>query len=69
MRQHPIIRTVPNLIAAYDCSAETAQLFIDLREEGYSTEQALLMAGLSDPPEHHSESPDYDPWQSPRRNS
>jgi hypothetical protein len=45
------IRTVPNVMAHYGCTAEDAHRFIDLRDEGYSTEQAALMAGLTDPPE------------------
>lgn len=35
----------------YGCSIETAQLYLDLKEEGYSTYQAKLMAGLADPDE------------------
>jgi hypothetical protein len=35
----------------YGCSAETAQRYMDLRDEGYPQYQALLMAGLSDPPQ------------------
>ena len=46
-----IIRTVPNVMYAYGCSAETAQRYVDLRDEGYSMAQAKLMAGLSDPDE------------------
>lgn len=46
-----MIRTVPNIMDAYACSADSAQRYIDLREEGYSSEQAKLMAGLSDPPD------------------
>lgn len=45
------IRTVPNVMAHYGCTADDAQRFIDLREEGFSTQQAALMAGLTDPPE------------------
>lgn len=45
------IRTVPNVMAHYGCTAESAQRFIDLRDEGYSREQAALMAGLTDPPD------------------
>jgi hypothetical protein len=44
-------RTVPNVMQHYGCSAEDAHRFIDLRDEGHSTEQAAIMAGLSDPPE------------------
>jgi hypothetical protein len=46
-----MIRTVPNIMQHYGCSQETAQRYIDLRDEGYPQHQALLMAGLSDPPE------------------
>lgn len=45
------IRTVPNVMQHFECSADDAQRYIDLRDEGYSSEQAALMAGLSDPPE------------------
>lgn len=44
-----IPRTVPAIMDYYKCSAETAQLYIDLREEGYGQTQALLLAGLADP--------------------
>lgn len=46
-----MIRTVPNIVERYGCSHERAQRYMDLREEGYPQHQALLMAGLSDPPE------------------
>lgn len=46
-----LIRAIDAVMAVYECSEETAQLYIDLREEGYSREQAGLMAGLTDPPE------------------
>lgn len=45
------IRTVPNVMRHYGCTAEVAQRYIDLRDEGHGTEQAALMAGLADPPE------------------
>lgn len=51
MRGYIITRTVPNVMQAYGCSAETAQRYTDLRDEGYSMEQARLMAGLGDPPD------------------
>lgn len=38
-----------SIMSRYDCDEETAQYFIDLREEGYSQYQALVMAGLADP--------------------
>lgn len=31
------------------CTADEAQLYLDLRDEGYSSYQAKLMAGLADP--------------------
>lgn len=46
-----MIRTIPNIMGRYGCTAENAQRYLDLREEGYSQHQALLMAGLSDAPE------------------
>ena len=46
-----MIRNVSNVMQRYSCDAERAQRYIDLREEGYSQYQALLMAGLADPPE------------------
>lgn len=33
------------------CTADEAQRYLDLRDEGYSSYQAKLMAGLADPPE------------------
>lgn len=35
----------------YGCDQETAQRFLDLREEGYTMYQAKLMSGLGDPDE------------------
>jgi hypothetical protein len=55
------IRTVPNVMQHYQCSAETAQRYIDLRDEGYSVEQAALMAGLTDPPEPIPQKPPFAP--------
>lgn len=49
------VRTVPAVMENFGCSAETAQRYMDLRDEGYGPEQALLMAGLSDPPEPDAE--------------
>jgi hypothetical protein len=49
------IRTVPNVMQHFGCSQETAQRYCDLRAEGHGTEQAQLMAGLSDPPEDEPE--------------
>lgn len=50
-----MLRTVPNIVAHYGCSQETAQRYMDLRDEGYPMHQALLMAGLSDPPDDEPE--------------
>jgi hypothetical protein len=44
-----IRRTVPAIMEAYGCSADTARIYMDMREEGYSRYEALLMAGLADP--------------------
>lgn len=47
-------RTIEGLRLAYpNASTETLQLYIDLREEGYSAHAAKLMAGLTDPEEDH----------------
>lgn len=46
-----MIRTVANVMQRYRCDAEHAQRYIDLRDEGYQQYQALLMAGLADPPD------------------
>jgi len=45
------IRTVPNVMRHFGCSADDAQRYIDLRDEGYPAHQASVMTGLSDPPE------------------
>jgi hypothetical protein len=45
------IRTLPNVMQHFSCSADDAQRYIDLRDEGHSSHQAALMAGLADPPE------------------
>jgi len=37
------------------CTADEAQGYIDLRDEGYSSYQAKIMVGLIDPPEPHEE--------------
>lgn len=39
------------IMNTYNCSAEDAQRFIDLREDGHSTYEASVMAGLADPHE------------------
>lgn len=45
------IRSVAGVMQHFGCSQDTAQRYCDLRDEGHGTEQAQLMAGLSDPPE------------------
>lgn len=49
------IRTVPNVMQHFRCSAEDARRYMDLREEGYGYEQAAVMTGLADPPDDISE--------------
>ena len=43
--------TIARICEIYSCSEEAAIKYLDLKEEGYSKTQALLMAGISDPPE------------------
>jgi hypothetical protein len=43
------VRTLPNVTAHFRCSEESAQRYIDLRDEGHGSYQAALMAGLADP--------------------
>jgi hypothetical protein len=43
---------LPKVMQRFGCSADSAQRFIDLRDEGYPAHQAALMAGLTDPPEY-----------------
>lgn len=45
------IEQVKRIQEVYKCTFERAMLYLDLREEGYSRTQALLMAGLTDPAE------------------
>ncbi len=44
-----LTRTAENIAEHYGCSLDSAQQYIDLREEGYSQYQAALMAGIADP--------------------
>lgn len=44
-RQTPLQR----VMETYDCDAEVAQRYLDLRAEGYNYVQAQLMAGIGDP--------------------
>lgn len=46
---------IMRIMNQYGCSAETAQRFVDLREEGYTSYQAAIMAGLRDPDEAKEE--------------
>lgn len=45
------LQRIKRLQDFYGCTVEDAQNYIDLIEEGYSNTQALLLSGLSDPPE------------------
>lgn len=45
------IRSIPNVMQHYGCTAEDARRYSDLRDEGYAPEQAAVMAGLADPPD------------------
>lgn len=40
---------IKSIMERYDCSNEDAVRFIDLREEGHTTYEAAVMAGLRDP--------------------
>jgi hypothetical protein len=51
---HPDTR-LERVMRAYRCTTDVAQRYLDLRDEGYSQYQALLMAGLADPFEDHNE--------------
>lgn len=51
------VRSVQNVVQRYGCDAETAQRYIDLRDEGYPQHQALVMAGLADPHEEADQAP------------
>lgn len=46
---------IMRIMNQYGCSAETAQRYIDLREEGHPSYQAGIMAGLRDPDEAKDE--------------
>lgn len=48
-RGRVFVRTVPNVMEAYGCSAEAAMLYMDFREEGHSAYVASVMAGIADP--------------------
>lgn len=49
------IEQIKKIQEVYQCTFEMAMLYLDLREEGYSRTQALLMAGLTDPAGYESE--------------
>lgn len=40
---------VRSVAAKFDCDLETAQRYLDLKEEGYTTYEAKVMSGLSNP--------------------
>lgn len=39
----------------YDCDAETAQFYCNLRDDGHAQHAALVMSGLADPYEPDEE--------------
>jgi hypothetical protein len=43
------LQRIKRLQDLYGCTVEDAQNYLDLIEEGYSSTQALLLSGLSDP--------------------
>lgn len=43
------------VMETYECDPETAQRYLDLRDEGYNYVQAQLMAGIGNPPEDHDD--------------
>lgn len=44
-------RTVENIMEHFECDEETAQRYIDLRDEGHQRYQAMVLSGLCDPDE------------------
>ena len=50
------IQRIKRIRDLYGCSQEDAEKYLDLLEEGYSGTEALLMAGLADPPDPDPES-------------
>ena len=49
------LQRIKRLQDLYGCTVEDAQNYLDLIEEGYSSTQALLLSGLSDPPREAEE--------------
>ena len=45
----PSQQAINSIISKYNCSEEDALTYLYLRDEGYSSQQAGLMAGISDP--------------------
>ena len=45
----PFQQAIDSIISKYNCSEEDAVRYLYLKEEGYSSQQAGLMAGISDP--------------------
>lgn len=41
--------SVRRIMDHYGCDSEEAQLYVDLRDEGYSVYQAGVLAGIRDP--------------------
>jgi hypothetical protein len=42
---------IERVMSQYNCDADDAQRFIDLRDDGHGVYAAALMAGLADPPD------------------
>ena len=45
----PSQQVINSIISKYNCSEEDALTYLYLKDEGYSSQQAGLMAGISDP--------------------
>jgi hypothetical protein len=42
-------RMIQSAARRYECDFDTAERYVDLKIEGYSNYQAMLLAGLADP--------------------
>ena len=47
--------SVQRIMQSFSCSEEDAIRYLNLREEGYSSYRAKLMAGIADPPDIYEE--------------
>lgn len=43
------VRTVPSVMQHFGCTAEAAQRYIDLRDDGHGVYVAAVLAGIADP--------------------